>query len=248
MNSRGTASRPVGIRMKPVAAAVATAVGTVPAVGTAQDAGAEQRSMLEEIVVTATRRTESVQDIPINISAFAGTELEQQRIDNLREFARYVPGLTVVDQGPRSGSPVIVRGLNIDHLQVFDGENSGGETVATYFGEVPIYIDLDLVDMNRVEVLRGPQGTLYGASTLAGAVRFIPNKPDTEAFDLEVHGRTYSIDEADDLSYVADIMVNAPFADNWAFRGVARYMDQSGWIDQPFIIPNADVHMISDER
>ena len=249
MNSRDPKSRPIAIRMKPVAAAVATAIGAVPAVVTAQDAGAEQqRGMIEEIVVTATRRAESVQDIPINISAFGGGELEQQRINNLTEFARYVPGLTVVDQGPRSGSPMMIRGLNVDVLG--PGEaigNASGDTVATYFGEIPVYIDLDLVDMDRVEVLRGPQGTLYGASSLGGNVRFIPKKPDTEAFAVEVHGQTFAIDESDDLSYQGDIVVNVPFADNWAFRGVASYRDRAGWIDQPFIIPIPDVGFVDPE-
>ncbi|MCZ6517744.1 MAG: TonB-dependent receptor plug domain-containing protein, partial [Gammaproteobacteria bacterium] len=245
MNSRDPKSRPRAIRMKPVAAAVATAVGSIPAVVLAQDA---PTTMLEEIVVTATRRAESVQDIPINISAFSGGQLEQQRIYNLRQFARYVPGLTVVDQGPRAASPIIIRGLHVDDLTAAEAPfNSGGDTVATYFGEVPVYIDLDLVDIDRVEVLRGPQGTLFGANSLGGAVRFLPKKPDTEAFSVEAHGRFYSIDDADDLSYQADLMVNAPFADNWAFRGVVSYRDQAGWIDQPFLIPQSDVGFVNPE-
>jgi outer membrane receptor protein involved in Fe transport len=211
----------------------------------AQDA---PTTMLEEIVVTATRRAESVQDIPINISAFSGGELEQQRIYNLRQFARYVPGLTVVDQGPRTSSPIIIRGLHVDDLTAAEAPfNSGGDTVATYFGEVPVYIDLDLVDIDRVEVLRGPQGTLFGANSLGGAVRFLPKKPDTEAFAVEAHGQFYSIDDADDLSYQADLMVNAPFADNWAFRGVVSYRDQAGWIDQPFVIPQSDIGLVDPE-
>jgi iron complex outermembrane receptor protein len=193
---------------------------------------------MEELVVTATRRAESVQDIPINISAYSGAELEQQRINNLRDFARYVPGLTVVDQGPRASSPVIIRGLNVDALAAGEAlNNSGGGAVATYFGEIPIYIDLDLVDIDRVEVLRGPQGTLFGANSLGGAVRFLPNKPDTESFDVEVHGQSYGISDSDDLSYQGDLMLNLPFAGGKAaFRGVASYRDQAGWIDQPFLV------------
>ncbi|MCZ6895354.1 MAG: TonB-dependent receptor [Gammaproteobacteria bacterium] len=169
-------------------------------------------------------------------------------MDNLRDFARHVPGLTVVDQGPRSSSPIMIRGLNLDVLAASEAlTNSGGGTVATYFGEVPVYIDLDLVDIERVEVLRGPQGTLYGASSLGGNVRFLPRKPDTESLSVEAHGRTFAIDESDDLSYQADIVVNVPFAGNWAFRGVARYTDRAGWIDQPFIIPLSNVGFVDPE-
>ncbi len=131
MNSRKPKRRNATVRMKPVAAAVAAAVGTLPGLLIAQD-GRESVPMLEEIVVTATRRAASVQDIPINISAFAGEELQQQRIDNLREFARWVPGLTVVDQGRRSASPMMIRGLTVDSLDQSESlGNASGDTVAT---------------------------------------------------------------------------------------------------------------------
>ena len=245
--------------MTPVAAAVATAIGAFPVVVTAQQSGSETSGLREELIVTATRRDESVQDIPINVSAYGGAELEEQRINNLREFSRYVPGLTVVDQGPRAGSPMIVRGLNVDVLGASEAlGNASGGTVATYFGEVPVYIDLDLVDVDRVEVLRGPQGTLYGAGNLAGTVRYIPKKPNVEAFNIDAHAQTYSISESDDLSYQGDLVINAPFAGGRAaFRGVASYRDQAGWIDQPYLVndpgfsnpegtTSADIHLKED--
>jgi iron complex outermembrane receptor protein len=249
-------SRHIAARINPISAAVALAAGSITLTGGGAMAA---NPLLEEMIVTATRRAESVQDIPLNISAYSGSELEHQRINNLRDFARYVPGLTVVDQGPRASSPMIVRGLNVDVLAASESlGNSSGGTVATYFGEIPIYIDLDLVDVDRIEVLRGPQGTLFGAGSLGGAVRFMPNKPQTENFEVEAHGQVYNISNSDDSSYQGDIVFNTPFAgDRAAFRGVASYRDQAGWIDQPYLVNNpgfsnpegttsADIHAKKD--
>jgi outer membrane receptor protein involved in Fe transport len=236
MKSRKPKRRNVTVRMKPVAAAVAAAVGTLPGLLVAQDSR-EAVPMLEEIVVTATRRAASVQDIPINISAFAGEELEQQRIDNLREFARWVPGLTVVDQGRRAASPMMIRGLNVNSLDSAETPgNNSGDTVATYYGEIPIYVDLKLIDVDRVEVLRGPQGTLFGAGSLGGAVRYIPKKPDTEQFTFDIHGRVYAIEHGDGSNFDGDLVINAPISDKFAFRGLISYQDDGGFIDYTYLV------------
>ena len=204
MNSRDPKSQPVAIHMKPVAAAVAIAVGAVPTVVVAQDARAPS-AMLEEIVVTATRRTEGVQDIPINIAAFSGQVLEHKRITDLATFSRQVPGLMVVDQGPRGDDIMTARGMNADSLNGSEFlDNSSGDSVGMYIGDIPVYVDLKLYDMERIEVLLGPQGTLYGSGTLAGAVRYIPRKPDTEAFAAEIHAQAYSMDESDDAGFQGD--------------------------------------------
>lgn len=242
MNSPDQKSRPVAIRMKPVAVAVAMAVGAIPAVVMAQDAGAPS-AWLEEIVVTATRRTETIQDVPINIAAFSGQVLEQKRITDLATFARQVPGLMVVDQGPRGGDILMARGINADSLNGSEFlDNSSGDTVGTYIGDTPVYLDLKLYDMERMEVLLGPQGTLYGSGTLAGAVRYIPNKPNTESFDAEVHAQTYAMDESDDTGFQGDFWVNLPIvADKLAFRGVFGYLDDPGFIDYNYLVINPGV-------
>ena len=124
-----------------------------------------QNSMLEEVIVTATRRPVSLQDIPINITSLSGKIIERDRLTDLVDIARMVPGMTVVDQGPRDSNTLTVRGLNVSSISANDGSNNGGNTVGTYIGEIPLYIDFKLNDMDRVEVLMGPQGTLYGAGT-----------------------------------------------------------------------------------
>ena len=121
----------------------------------------------EAVVVTATRIEEPLQQVPMSISAVTGAQIERRAIGNLTELSRWIPGLTVVDQG--------ARGLNTDSLNgsEFTGNNYNNG-VATYLGDIPLSVDLRLNDIERVEVLLGPQGTLYGAGTLAGAVRYLP--------------------------------------------------------------------------
>ena len=141
-------------------------------------------AQLEEIVVTATRRAESVQDIPVNISAIGGDQIEQQGFGDLSELASYVPGINVVDQGGRDGNRIVVRGLNAEPIVNAFGQENGGGTVATYVGEIPLFVDLRLNDLERVEVLLGPQGTLYGAGTMGGAIRYIPKEAEFRRYRI----------------------------------------------------------------
>jgi len=203
-----------------------------------------QEGALEEVIVTATRRAESIQDIPINITALGSDLIERERLSDLSDIARRVPGMTVVDQGPRSGNILTVRGLNVDSLDASENVagNSGGNNVGTYVGDVPLYIDLKLNDMDRVEVLIGPQGTLYGSGTLGGAVRYIPNKPVADEFSAEVRGDLYDLNEADDLGYEAGGTINIPIMqDRLAFRASLDYLDDPGFIDYNFLVREAGV-------
>ena len=100
----------------------------------AQDAAEDTELRAQTITVTATRRAESVQDVPLNIAAVGGAQIEEQGFDELADVLAYVPGINVVDRGGRQGNPIIVRGLNADGLGSGDGNNDGGGTVATYIG------------------------------------------------------------------------------------------------------------------
>jgi len=151
-------------RRKPLAAAISAL--TVPLWGawTPPAVAADEEQMIEEIVVTATRRSESVQEVPINISAVTGSEIEQQGLTNLAELAAWVPGLHVVDQGARGTGRIVARGLNADPLANAEAlSNDGGGMVATYLGDIPIYIDLQLNDLERVEsALRSLRASVPG--------------------------------------------------------------------------------------
>ncbi len=201
-----------------------------------------QESGLEEVIVTATRRSESLQDIPINITALSSTTIERDRLTDLTDIARVVPGMTVVDQGPRSSNTLTVRGLNVSNITATDGSNDGGGTVATYVGEIPLYVDLKLNDMERVEVLMGPQGTLYGAGTMGGAVRYIPNRPQADALSVEARGDLYALSHSDDAGYEGGGTVNIPIIpDTLAFRASADYLDDPGFIDYNYLVRQAGV-------
>lgn len=203
---------------------------------------AAQQKMLEEVIVTATRRAQSIQDIPLNITSLSSTLIERERIENLVDIARRVPGLTVVDQGPRSGNTLTVRGLTVDSISAPDLNNNGGGTVATYVGEVPIYVDLKLNDIDRVEVLLGPQGTLYGAGTLAGAIRYIPNKPQADALSYQLRGDLYGLSHSDGTGYEGGGTINIPIVDDrLALRASLDYLDDPGFIDYNYLVRNPGV-------
>lgn len=188
------------------------------------------------VIVTATRREENVQDTPLNIAAVGGAQIEEQGFTDISDVLAYVPGINVVDGGGRQGNPIIVRGLNADPLNSGDGNNDGGGTVATYLGEIPIFVDLKLNDMQRVEVLLGPQGTLYGAGTLGGAIRYIPNRPNFSGNSLQVRAEAYQYSEADSISTDAGFTANWAVTDNFAIRGSLDKLSDSGFVDQPFVV------------
>ncbi len=206
-----------------------------------------QNDSLEEIVVTATRRAATVQDVPINISAIGAQRIEQQGFNEIADLLAFVPGINTVDQGGRNGNNLIVRGINAEPLGQGSGNDIGG-TVATYIGEVPIAIDLKLNDLQRVEVLLGPQGTLFGAGTLSGAIRYIPNKPNTEEATFEVRGDAYSISEGSGVSTDLGFTFNQPLSDTIAIRGSFDSSEDEGFIDYPFVVREIGVSEPDTDR
>jgi iron complex outermembrane receptor protein len=228
------------VAVKPLAATVAALLGSsYAAAALAQSTS----TPLEEIIVTASRRETTVQELPFNIAAIGGDQLAEQRLTNLTELGRWVPGLTVVDQGPRASNLMTVRGLNVRSIDASEFlDNTSGGTVATYLGEIPLYLDFKMKDLDRVEVLLGPQGTLYGEGTLGGAVRYIPKAPDPTAFSLEAHGDLYSLAHSNDPGYKSDVYVNVPIVDNrLAFRAAIGYTHDPGFIDYPYLVRDPGV-------
>ncbi len=211
------------------------------AIAQSDEAEPEAEARQETVIITATRRAESVQDVPINIAAVGGDQIEQQGFGDISELAAYVPGLNVSDQGGRDGNRIVVRGLNAEPVQAAFGQPDGGGTVATYVGEIPLYVDLRLKDLQRVEVLLGPQGTLYGAGTMGGAIRYIPNKPDFSGPSFEARTDIYSYAEGDGISHETGFTFNFPATDNFAIRGSVDLLDDDGFIDYPFVVQNIGV-------
>jgi outer membrane receptor protein involved in Fe transport len=203
----------------------------------AADVSADAVDGADAIVVTATRRSTSLADVPINISAIGAETLQSQRINDIRSLADFTPGVTINQTGPRATGTIVLRGLSADETSDFG--NNGDNAVAIYMGEVPLYQDFKLLDLQRVEVLLGPQGTLYGAGTLAGAIRYIPNRPDTEKFSVDAHVRGSAVAHGSQLGFQGDFTVNIPIIkDHAALRSTAGYYYEPGFIDYPFLLQN----------
>ncbi len=187
------------------------------------------------IVVTATRRDTSLADVPINISALSASTLESQRLNDVRDLGAFVPGITITDTGPRGAGTIVMRGLSADDTSTF--ADNANNAIGTYLGEVPLYLDFKLIDLQRIEVLLGPQGTLYGLGTLAGAIRYIPERPDASKVSGYVHGRLYNVNNGDGASYVIDGALNLPIiSDVLAFRSATGYYFDTGFIDYPYAV------------
>jgi outer membrane receptor protein involved in Fe transport len=221
---------------------ITSAMWAIPAY--AQQAPAADVAMADgdAIVVTATRRSTTIQDTPINISALGSTELATQRINDVRGIADFTPGLTISDTGPRTTGSIVMRGLAASDTGS-DGSNNDN-AMGIYLGEVPLYYDFKLIDLERVEVLLGPQGTLYGLGTLAGAIRYIPNRPNLTEVEGEAHARIYMKDHSGRVGYQVDGVINLPLmTDHIAFRSATGYYNDPGFIDYPLVLQNPGVSL-----
>ena len=159
----------------------------MPATVSAQEEQEGEALIREEIVVTAQKREQYLKDIPLAVFALTNQETEKRGLVEMSDYLNTIPGITMIDRGTSRNS-IIFRGLSLDP----SFENAGQSTVGVYFGETSLTglgndrggkSDVRLVDMNRVGVLRGPQGTLYGASSLSGTIRNIPNSPNLNVID-----------------------------------------------------------------
>lgn len=189
------------------------------------DAGA---GMLEEVLVTARKRTESVMDIPESIQALSGAELTVAGLNSMDDYVRFIPSMSYVSSNPGSAT-LVFRGI-ADSGESFIAE----PTAALYLDEQSLTLnstpDPRMVDIERIEALSGPQGTLYGANAQSGLLRVITNKPTTDGFEafVDVMGRNGS--DAD-MSYDVSAMVNLPISDTFALRLVGYTAEDGGFID-----------------
>ncbi len=200
----------------------------------AQDQGGDSASAgaIEEVIVTSRKREETLQDVPFSVSATTGGQLDERGLMSMEDVARNVAAFSVQNLGPGQ-SQVAIRGASAG--QIVRDQPGVKEQVGVYLDESVISLslftpDIDLYDMNRVEVLRGPQGTLFGSGSLSGTVRYITNQPDPEAVAYGFEGGVSTIDSGD-TGYTAKGYFNTPLGGDSALRATAYFNDIAGWID-----------------
>jgi iron complex outermembrane receptor protein len=220
------------LTMAPCTGAVLAAIaGQCVAQSPAADAG----FVLEEVVVTATKRSAKLLDVPIAVSAISAEDIQARGLTQYADYLNTVPGVYFEDAGP-GRSQIRIRGIVAEDV-------AGSATVATYFGETVTSVlstpNLRLVDIDRVEVLRGPQGTLFGANALTGVIRIVPTAPDLQDFGVDVGTRGFTTAHSGDASYHLEGTVNVPLVqDRLALRLVAYKDEIKGYIDN--VVPARD--------
>ncbi len=241
---KSSQSRSTAGRIRPAARACGAVVAVAGLFGLPGGAAAQSddagrlEGTLEEIVVTATRREESLQDIAISVTALSEAQLERQGVDNFIDFANKIPTLGYNNSGGPTFQTLSIRGVGT----ASGGTASNGSpvTVSVYIDETPVTAPFSrnsaaqplVFDMQQIEVSRGPQGTLFGASTMGGAIRYITNKPDTSEFSARVTG-DLSTTENGDYGSAFTAMANVPLVeDRLALRAVIWRREDAGFIDR----------------
>lgn len=227
----------------PLGLLATTMLSGVAGAALAQSAGDTQ---LDEIVVTAQKRSENLQDVPISIQALGSQRLDALQVSDVNDYVKFLPSVTAPTGAP-GFSNFYMRG-------VASGENNNHSgplpSVGVYLDEQPVTtitgpLDIHVYDIARVEVLAGPQGTLYGASSQAGTIRIITNKPETSGFkagyDLEVNSVAHG-----DFGYSVEGFVNQPLGDRVAVRLVGWAQHDGGYIDNiagAFTLPSGNIRV-----
>ena len=207
-------------------------LAAAPAVHGQQSPQETNDEPLEEIVVTAQKREQVLADIPMSITVLSGELLARQKADNFQDLVPLVPGLSITS-ATRGVTRLTLRGIN-----------TGGvaSTVGVYVADMPfgsssglangaiLSGDFDTFDISRIEVLRGPQGTLYGASSLGGVLKYVPEPAKTDAFEARFQGSVESVEDADP-GYAVTAAVNLPLSDQFAVRASGFYRADDGYID-----------------
>ena len=218
-----------------IASAVAAVLAASPAPAVLAQ---ETTGALEEIIVTAQRRTENLQDVPLAIQALSGDTLAQLNVTTMDEYIKYLPSVSTASMGPGQ-SNVYMRGLSVGALGTQgSGTNGTWPNVAVYLDEQSTQVpgrnlDLYTADLERIEVLTGPQGTLFGAGAQAGVLRFITNKPQLGEWASKVSAG-YAYTEHGSDGYNVEGTINIPLGENFAARIVGYQDHRGGYIDNVF--------------
>lgn len=226
---------------------LAIACALIPLIAFPVSAAATEDN-IEEIIVTASKRNQNLQDF----SGSATVISNLQGISSIGDIANQVPGFTIVDAGPRNPTGLVIRGLRLDELGSND-LGGDGAAVASYVDNIPLqgYFvppSFSLKDLQQVEVLRGPQGTLYGNASIGGLIRYVTAKPDLEKYSVRLSGELSQTAHSDDLSYDTDLVVNTPLVDNTlGLRLMLGKTENAGFIDNPYLLSGAQDDINEDE-
>ena len=215
---------------RPLSLAVAAAIA--PALASTALA---QNPKLEEVVVTATKRAENLQDVPISVNALSGDAMRSQNIMTFDDYVEFLPNVVSAGIGPGQ-KEIYIRGSASEQSSITVAPAQGSAPgVALYLDEMPVSfgarnLDVYAADLERIEVLSGPQGTLFGASSQSGNMRLITNKPNQDEFEASIDFGMSSTSGGAGSNNV-EAMINIPLSDRAAVRFVGYSDNQGGWID-----------------
>jgi len=205
---------------------------------------------IEEVVVTATKRAESAQDIPVAVQALGGESIEDLNVTSFDDYVKYLPNISRGGRGPGQNE-VYIRGQASDAINLVTAESQGSApNVALYLDEQPVTsggrnLDIYITDMERVEVLAGPQGTLFGASSQAGTVRLITNKPRLSEFEAG-YDVSASSTQGGDMSNSVEAYINIPLIEDKLAVRIAAYNDnKGGYIDNVYGTTTLDIDTVN---
>jgi len=199
------------------------------------DAGAADKSRVDEIVVTASRRAERIADVAGQVGAVDGATLEKLKARNLADFAAFTPGVSFQSTSPGTNR-VVIRGVTTGGSQQSSAIGLYVDDVpigsSTQFGQGAQALNIGLFDLDRIEVLNGPQGTLYGANALGGTLKYVTAAPSAGGGSGRIEGEGGRVAHGGD-NWAARAMANIPLGDGVALRAVGVAEDNAGFIDDP---------------
>jgi iron complex outermembrane receptor protein len=201
--------------------------------------GDEADRRMSTVIVTSGRRTQLLSEVPSNLMAYGADTLENQGVESLADLSRVVPGLAQANFDPArggwGGALPVLRGVNANRLATVS-PNVSAPTISTYYGNALLPVALGLSDIDRIEVLRGPQGTLYGSGSMAGTLQIVPASPDLDETFLTAKGGLSTTENAGDLNYSAESILNWAISDRLGLRLVAGRNKYAGYIDEARLI------------
>ena len=225
----------LGVARLPLTAAIYMALSTAAFASPDDQAATEdKKAVLDAVTVTAQKRTENLQEVPISIQVLGTQKLAEKNVSDFKDYAKLLPSLSYT-QGEGGTSTPYFRGV----VSGGDGNHSASSpSVGVYLDEQPVTtiggaLDVHIYDIERVEALAGLQGTLYGASSQSGTLKIITNKPSTAGFSAGYSVEVNSITDGG-TGTVAEGFVNIPVSDNAAIRLVAWDQKDAGWIDNAY--------------